>query len=545
MNQLCSSQFLHRASRAGRAAGFTLVEVMISVALALLLMYGVSQVFKLSGDAVGANQAVAAIVRDQRAAAPVFAEDFRNCAPDSPLFLISSRISYRGPNQPAYFPSGFHNADDQRNASNPDPTFVDNPNQPTQTNPPLLALAGVTDRVPRMDRLSFFSRGLFRRQSLPDVVTATSNALTSGEAYIWYGHTALPDIKGGSSTPPPPQIPEMQYAADRILGRVAILLNDSANPSTDGPLVGQKFSGSPLWPLDLGASAYGYYDATKNNEVVCSDVARTSIDLFRSDANAVFSASQSQVSGPYNWYRGMDDLGAAGGVMRFWCTPTVTRPVTPRVLSRSVPYFMGHCSQFIVEYAGDYLNQVTDPTKANYGHLVNGPQKINPSQDTYDPTKVDVAQLVYVNPGAAGDGSTIHGTTDGQIDFLIDHSADTATNKTGVRRIRWYGLPRDVNGDGRIDINDVVPLADVLDDEGLTVNGNAPMAPWEKERPYPHLIDEQGKDYATLKNDAAPNFRYTCAWHNDAPAMIRILVKIDDASGKLQDGQWYQFILTR
>jgi len=50
-----------------------------------------------------------------------------------------------------------------------------------------------------------------------------------------------------------------------------------------------------------------------------------------------------------------------------------------------------------VEYAGDYLNQVTDPTKANYGHLVNGPQKINPTQNTYDPTKVDKTGITY-NP---------------------------------------------------------------------------------------------------------------------------------------------------
>src|SRR3954470_14539956 len=106
-----------------RRRAFTLIEVMISVALVLLLMYGVSQVFKMSGDAVGANQAVSKIIRDHRAASATMAEDFRNCAPDSPLFLISSRIGYTGPSGTANFPNGFRTAQDQRDNRNDDPTF--------------------------------------------------------------------------------------------------------------------------------------------------------------------------------------------------------------------------------------------------------------------------------------------------------------------------------------------------------------------------------------------------------------------------------------
>ena len=48
-----------------------------------------------------------------------------------------------------------------------------------------------------------------------------------------------------------------------------------------------------------------------------------------------------------------------------------------------------------------------------------------------------------------------------------------------------------------------------------------------------------------LSRSMADLFKYTAAFHNEAPAMIRITMKIDDPSGKLQDGQWYQFVLTR
>jgi hypothetical protein len=40
-------------------------------------------------------------------------------------------------------------------------------------------------------------------------------------------------------------------------------------------------------------------------------------------------------------------------------------------------------------------------------------------------------------------------------------------------------------------------------------------------------------------------FRYTCAFRNEAPAMIRITMKLDDPTGRLRDGQWFQFVLTR
>jgi prepilin-type N-terminal cleavage/methylation domain-containing protein len=500
----------HRAARR-RRDGFTLVEVMISVALVLLLMYGVTQVFKMTGDAVGANQAVAKIVRDQRSAQAVLREDIRNCASDSPLFLICSRIGYGGPAQPGTFVTGFRNVQEQRDNGDPDPTTIDG-----QSNTQFLRL-GASDRIPRLDRLSFFARGSYRRQSTPKL--AGANLATSGEAYIWLGHLAIDN--GSARTNP-----DAQFAADRILGREAILLKDPSTLSAglngaDYPVIGNDgAANAALWPLGYDALPFKTY----------SDVAPVTLDQFRQTTNLAYDPGGGQPLN-LNWFRPMEFWG--GQEMRFWCRPTVIRPMGYAELSATAPIFVTNCTQFIVEYAGDYLNQ--DPLTGLTKH---GAQNVTVTNGQYDPTNVDVSDAMNTT-----DGVTVHGMTDGQIDYILDKSADptNSTPSKWVHRVRWYGLPRDVNEDGKIDINDVVPLADVLAFNGIKVNNKLAQASWEKDLPP----SPAANDYANLQNTQAPGFRYTCAWRNDAPPMIRILIKIDDPTGKLQDGQWYEYVLSR
>jgi hypothetical protein len=280
-------------------------------------------------------------------------------------------------------------------------------------------------------------------------------------------------------------------------------------------------------------------------------------------------------NGPQHWYVPMEDwleptptqlpLNTTSSITRFFCTPTITRPINEDKLSLTVPYFLGHCTQFIVEYAGDFLDQAEyDPTKPN----------------TPPGAVSDAAQ--YVD---SSDPDTIYtGKTDGKIDYVVDTSADPHDPPDDptkwVRRIRWYGLPRDVNGDGNITINDVVPLADVLGyywkGKGTGFNPgtfdpqngaskpftSSPMAPWEKVLPAvaledsslqdktnPALPKRTHEDFAQQNfakyNKEASKFAHVCAWRNGAPLMIRVLVKIDDPTGKLQDGQWYEYVFSR
>ncbi len=77
-------------ARPGRPA-FTLTEVLISVALVLVLILGVNQVFSLTGRAVGAGQAISEITRQARGAQSVFTQDLANADFDRcPFVWINS-----------------------------------------------------------------------------------------------------------------------------------------------------------------------------------------------------------------------------------------------------------------------------------------------------------------------------------------------------------------------------------------------------------------------------------------------------------------------
>ena len=520
-------------------SGFTLIEVMISVALVLMLTYGVAQVFKMSTDTVGAQMTITGIVRDHRAAVTALTEDFRNCVNDSPLFMIDSQVAYDGTSEfdggkQIYrgLRAGFKNAQEESQAPSagaPFPAYIKDPTKYEVNGKPFTAdFNTYSDRTPRLDRLAFFTRALYRRQTASN--TQVFSPTTSTEAYVWYGHTAIP----GQANPAKGTLyangnymllPQNQYADDRILGRLAILMADSNTFAGGDSYLGNS---TGLAPLDYDSLAF---QST-------TDLAGATIDQWRGYANPVF-----QTQGFVKWYYPMnDDMSVSPPkIWRALCQPTLQRPIDQLKLAQTTSSFIPHCTQFIVEYAGDFLAQdATDTTSP--GKAIDAGAKMDPATGKITP-----------------------GNTDGEIDYVIDTSLDSSANHTDagkwVRRIRWYGLPRDTNDDGKIDITDVLPLADVMDYYKIREQNNLPcVAPWEKVRPNPNpdpafpakgpglLSAAIKKDYLNFtagNGFAAKNFKYVCAWHNDAPAMIRISMKFGDPSGRLQDGQWYEYILTR
>jgi hypothetical protein len=148
---------------------------------------------------------------------------------------------------------------------------------------------------------------------------------------------------------------------------------------------------------------------------------------------------------------------------------------------------------------------------------------------------------------------------------VVDHTNVTSSFYNVAARIRWYGLPRDTNGDRIIpgfadspgfprasyksgqaysgatnsnELVDVVPLDDVLH---TSSNGYFPAA-FERELP---LQPPNGDYTASLSAPAAKAaFRYTCVWVNSAPTMIRIVLKLEDPAGRLPEGQWYEYVLS-
>ena len=78
-----------------KAAGFTLIELMISIALVVVLMLGITKVFSLTSQTAGATNQMSSAMRDARGAQATLYQDFSTAVSDgSPCMLIcSSRVS--------------------------------------------------------------------------------------------------------------------------------------------------------------------------------------------------------------------------------------------------------------------------------------------------------------------------------------------------------------------------------------------------------------------------------------------------------------------
>lgn len=559
-------------------SGFTLIELMISVALVLLLMVGINLVFKTVGQTVGTSQAVADAVRDARAAQAVMDNDFKNMltGDEAPFLIINSEriAAFRNRadelSDKDYDPSMTGNAAidlairtiDMDGDGNEDPATVG-------TNLDLIprAIYGVRNR--RIDQINFFTRGNFPRQTGNDgTYVANMNA---SEAFVWYGHLKQPGPNGNidSYTYPGTGIPDNVptaynyqsnrsnfYSSDWTLGRMGVLLR---KPDTSGdiydsstPAVRQYYiDGSSALPArfpplgqNSGSNDPVAPDASTADWLIQFgryDLAGTTISEFRNflinwiDTNV--PPFPSAPPSP-NWYDGGDGL-----LYRFQGDLLPTKPLSARGVARVSPTLLPHCSQFIVEYAGDFLTQDSDPASASFGWVQTTPVGGNPLQP------------------------------DGQIDFVVNPV-------TRVKSTRWYGYPRDTNSNapatagqpdgvivgggaaaaiasfGANALCDVVPLRDVAI---AATPGPDPSTfegfPFERGLiPGPNTTLALKADYAARTTAGAPALvsRYRCAWGPTYaaltplpapyPKLIRFVFTIDDPSGRVADGQTFEFV---
>src|SRR5580658_51970 len=81
------SDFGFRISDFRPRGGFTLVELMISIALVLVLMVGVNYVFTKAADAISAGQTTNTISRDSQSAQAVLFDDFNHVNKNPPCFI--------------------------------------------------------------------------------------------------------------------------------------------------------------------------------------------------------------------------------------------------------------------------------------------------------------------------------------------------------------------------------------------------------------------------------------------------------------------------
>jgi hypothetical protein len=301
----------------------------------------------------------------------------------------------------------------------------------------------------------------------------------------------------------------------------------------------QPVVSTQLGPIYYGTGTVSYIPAGGSSTVLCDsescrfDLAATTIDQYRTRLIRVISGNPVGTDWWTNRFCSPAD--------RFQCNPFVTKPLSSQTFSQQMPVLLQGCTQFIVEYAGDFITQDNDPTSLTYGKATDA----------------------YFVPAT---GLVKSGGTDGVIDYVVYNQSPPPSNQT--TQIRWYGMPRDVahlalasnpvagpGADGIIqgqngarlnnDMPDVVPLRDVLQ----SIPGFAGLhAPFEHTSGLSNPLDSgtlplaTKTDYMTGMNSTDT---YTCAWgpfDTVKPSYIRITFTVDDPSGRLADGLTYQYV---
>ena len=551
-----------------QSAGFTLVEVMISVALVLILILGINQAFKAVTDTVGTGQAIATITRENRAIQPVIYNDMRGIVTTNPpaFIIASSRVS------------AFRNNADRQGDRDVLPLTIDlNANNqegeaPATVVGEIIEPATYNYRSHRTDRLAFFGRDIYRRQTGNDGTFA--NPMTGGEAWIWYGHLRLRNNDQVETAASYKMPGELTYAAntnnfnaaDFALGRMVMMLkaedaagdiNDASTPPVaQSHIDGVTAAGAAqlLRPLAYNSPSIGPSSASVI-QLSRYDLAATTIDSYYADvlaaAGQAFAIPAIAGTNPDDWWQRLlytttfvvpAAPQAATLDYRFFANRFYAKPLDSTKAARVAPILATGCTQFIVEYAGDYVTQTNAPGDATDGDVV-------------------------ITPGGA------FSAPDGIVDYVVERTTGPATE--WKRRTRWYGMPRDVapydpattpaaNGgpDGHIEIGtateppvDVLPVRDVRGlvaftppaDYGVSPERNMNAAA-PSELPAP-TASTPANDYLGT-GGMLPEARYTCVWgpdvnttYNPLPKMLRITIVLDEPAGRLAEGQSYEYVV--
>jgi hypothetical protein len=637
----------------GRSGAFTLVELMISIALVLLLVLGINAIFRTTADTISGGQAAITNARALRNAYDVMNADFTGfmSAGSQPVLLIYNQ------NLPAFRDKADEGSDlDYPTAAGTVTAFENmlhefngTSNAPQPNWPPRFGNTGgqngmsllANNRNHRIDILSFCSTGRFRRQtgiqstrlqSPPPNGVAYQSSYSSDTAYVWYGHGRQPASSvntaddwlnpsaqnNANSFMPPGAIPVTGsvrapvvagnpqtsatnpnnfYARQWTLVRMAHLLAKTQPPTAPAspPAGGPKAAVIPASPPYEGyldafdfavdptqagnewawlSSPFGFGnrvtyagpgspyaqrpDATLYHvqDSQC-DMAGMGADDFQTRAQLAALAGRNNTYVPTGngWYLpllstmpapGQQPNSALENTLRYAAKSWVTRahingntmsPIEAAdEMALNSSSFIHGCSQFIVEFAGDYLSQdVTNPSDPNtYGKIT----------------------------GEASDGT---------LDFEIVPGG----GNTPQKRIRWYGLPRSYSDNGTT-TPDVQPVIAVL---GQGLGNSAIRLPFEHIG-YANNAKLDGSAFPQVRPGNSPAFRsYVCAWspldlqfpstkdtaavlnmmvptpsgskpmqqaypNGFMPWMIRITIRVDDPNGRLPDGQTIQYVFT-
>ena len=544
---------------AKRHTGFTLTELLVAIGLIVVLMLAVNLIFTKTADTVGSGQALSAGMRDLRSVQSIIKKDLDGAAiSDGPFFTIRSSVQVAFANDKDRLTTTGYAA----TGTIADVVPILTADLGNGAGPQQQAVTSYGIRTFRQDLLGFFSRGRFERQTGNDGTFAAS--MTSNEAYVWYGHLMLPDNAGvpnyrwpglwdGTAYWTTATNPNNFYASQWILGRQAMLM---MRPDSNYQLL------AGVTPQFYICRAWGQLPANNAATISLSPFSVSSGNTTGGGAGYPSNVTPAVQSSRYDLagvniatYRQWVNLAITNGMTTWWDdshfgyrfqgNPFPVRPLTSASAAQTSPMFVPGCSQFVVEFAGDFAIQ--DPATGY------------PTAASAD----GLGELDWIVVGLRGFWNNISQYAVGDVVWdaaipptklyrcILANTNQPVTNATywtditsnPVRAIRWYGLPRSVTGSGRVEpFQDVVPVRDVL---GVV-------------QPYERLLPTQQNDYgvntftavapnAGPGNGLAPYEQYICTWGPDLaptvpkPRMLRILIKPEDPNGKI-DLPWQEMI---
>lgn len=515
--------------------GFTLVELMISIAIVLILMLGVNEVFRLTSSTVAAGQSLSTALRDQRALRQVMEEDFNRAAADPQVMVITNQaVAAFRTREDELAQAGLTVGGTAAVSGVPfasDPTYIDlNRDGDADDVGERISPATPGNRIYRTDTITFFTRSTARRQT--GNLDQAGNAYdlvgtsTSGESLVSYGHLRVPDNSGTQYFDPGEpdnrnsgsgaivrRNDNNRYASQWILGRRQMLLVDP--PSPTGRLSRNETAWYDTGTLDTTATNYGtqssiggrslvttppnsttrldltplsmvgarLFNPNSNSAVATAgttfrphdgriDVAVTSIAEF---ARRLTAYEQDVAANPTRYATGGNgDTGSVGSTGLWYLParspedypePTLAYGTAPYgtaapetivyrgkanpfgsrgskneladTLAKTAPILVPRCTQFIVEYAGDFVTQDNDPASRTYGLVT--------AYGADGEVDFTLEQLDEPRPG-----ETI------QAGAAYAGVKSSEPRKHVTKRVRWYGLPRYV-GSGNVQRSNTTP----------------------------------------------------------------------------------------
>ena len=201
--------------------------------------------------------------------------------------------------------------------------------------------------------------------------------------------------------------------------------------------------------------------------------------------------------------------------------------MTAARLATSSPIFVPGCTQFIVEFAGDFCTQDNNPA-----HIDNG---LSPNLHS-------------------AEGQIIANGPDGTLDYvLVQGSAPAGDRSKWSKQIMWYGMPRNVSGLATNWANgDVAPVRDFFSNNKAAYDASGTSTAIDPTTlAYKASFEQVGPTYAANYTASSGGMTaldahngYICAFgpNDPAPSLIRITMTLNDSAGQLPDGQTYQFV---